>query len=112
MTCRLRKARIPLQESFVYIWMYKSGGKTFDVFLGKYRLKVVKVKDCKIKYGVSKTFQKRHYRIRKCLNISNLGNPTVARIVKYQPHGRSNHLLSVKSIKIEKERGSCHIKLF
>ena len=59
MTCRLRKARIPLQESFVYIWMYKSGGKTFDGFLGKCRLKVVKLKDCKIKYGGLKTYQKK-----------------------------------------------------
>ena len=61
---------------------------------------------------VQKHIKKRHYRIRKCLNISNLGNTTVARIVKYQPHGGSNHLLSVKSIEIEKERGACHIKLF
>ena len=39
--------------------MYKSGGKTFDGFLGKCRLKVVKLKDCKIKYGGSKTYQKK-----------------------------------------------------
>ena len=30
----------------------------------------------------------------------------------YQPNGGSNHLLSVRSIKIEKKRGACHIKLF
>ena len=49
MTCGLRKARIPLQESCVYILMYKSAGNIFAVFLGKYRVKAVKVKDCKIK---------------------------------------------------------------
>ena len=36
----------------------------------------------------------------------------VAEIIKYQPHWGSNHFLSVKSIKIEKERGICRIKLF
>ena len=30
------------------------------LFLGKYRFEVVKVKDCKIKYEDSKTFQKRN----------------------------------------------------
>ena len=34
-----------------------------------------------------------------------------ANIIKYQPHGRSDHLLSVKSIKINKEKGSSDIKL-
>ena len=106
------KARIPLQESFLYIWMYKSGCKTFAVFLGKYRLKTVKLKDCKIKQESSKTFQKRNYRIRKCFNIGNLVNIRVAEIIKYQSHRGSNHLLSVKNIKIEKGKGACHIKLF
>ena len=32
--------------------------------------------------------------------------------MKYQPHGGSNHLLSVETIKIEKEREVGHIKLF
>ena len=36
----------------------------------------------------------------------------VTEFVKQQPHGWSNQLLSVKSIKIEKEKGACHIKLF
>ena len=72
-------------------------------FLGEYRLKVVKLQDYKIKWGSSKTFQKRHYRNRKCLNIANLVNTRVAEIIKYLPHGGSNHLLSVKSIKIEKK---------
>ena len=43
-------------------------------------------------------------------------NVKVAKIVKLQAHGGgggvSTHLLSVKSIKIEKERGACQIKLF
>ena len=39
------------------------------------------------------------------MNIANLVNIRVAGIIKYQPHGGSNHLLSVKSIKIEKEKG-------
>ena len=74
--------------------------------MGKYCLKVVKLKGCKIELGGSKTFQKRHYRICKCRNIANLVNTTVARIIKCQPDCGSNHLLSVKSIKVEKERGS------
>ena len=49
MTCRLPKAKKLLQGSFVYLWMYKSKGKTFAVLGGKYRFKVVKVKDFKIK---------------------------------------------------------------
>ena len=35
----------------------------------------------------------------------------VAEVIKYQPHGGSNHLF-IKSTKIEKERGAGHIKLF
>ena len=35
----------------------------------------------------------------------------VAKFIKYQPNGVSNHLSSVESIKIEKEKGVCHIKL-
>ena len=31
--------------------------------------------------------------------------------MKYQAHGGSNHLLSVGSIKIEKERAALHVKL-
>ena len=47
-----------------------------------------------------------------CLDILNVINIKVAQFIKQQPHGVSNHLLSVKSIKIEKEKGACHIKLF
>ena len=38
-------------------------------------------------------------------------NTKVAAFIKWQSHRGSNHLLSVKSIKIEKVRGGCHIKL-
>ena len=71
--------------------------------MGKYGLKAVKLKDCKIRYGGSKTFQIRHCRNLKCFNIANLVNIMVAEIIKYHPHRGSNHL-SVKSIKIEKQR--------
>ena len=54
-----KKQKKLLQGSFVYIWMYKSEGKTLAI-LDKYPLKVVKLKDCKMKQGGSKTCQKRH----------------------------------------------------
>ena len=60
----------------------------------------------------SKAFKRRQYRNRKFLNIANLVYTSVAKTIKYQLHRGSNHLLSVTSIKIEKERGTCHIKLF
>ena len=47
-----------------------------------------------------------------CLNFSNLVNTKVAKLIKYQPLRGSNHLLSVENIKIDKERGVYHIKLF
>ena len=47
-----------------------------------------------------------------CLNISDVVNTKVAKFIIYQSHCGSNHFLSVESIKIEKERGVCHIKLF
>ena len=47
-----------------------------------------------------------------CLIFSNLVNTNVAIFIKYQPRMESNHKLCVESIKIEKERGVCHIKLF
>ena len=65
-----------------------------------------------MKQGVSKTFQKSHERNRKCLNIANLVNTRVAENIKYQLHEWSNHLLSVKKNKKEKEKGACHINLF
>ena len=80
--------------------------------MGKYRFKVVKLKDCKVKYRGTKTFQGRHYRNHKSFNIENLVNTRVAVIIKYQLHGRSNHLLSVKRIKINKEKRASHIKRF
>ena len=81
-------------------------------FLGKYCLKVVKLKDCKIKQTGSKTIQTRNERNRECLNIANLLNAKVAKIIKYQPHRGSNYLLSAKRIKTEKEKGAYLIKLF
>ena len=56
-------------------------------------------------------FEKANERILGCLNISNLVNANVAKFIKYQPHGASNNLLYVESIKIEKGRGVRHIKL-
>ena len=44
--------------------------------------------------------------------MSNLVITKVAKFIKYQPNGGSNHLSSVENIKIEKERGVCQIKLF
>ena len=38
------------------------------------------------------------------LEYFKLVNTKVAEIIKYQSHGGSNHLLSIKSIKIEKEK--------
>ena len=62
--------------------------------------------------GSLKNISKKNYRNLKCLNIANLVNIRVAKIIKYQPNKGSNHVLSVKSIEIEKEKGACHIKLF
>ena len=52
------------------------------LFLGKYRLKVVKVKDYKIKEGGSITFQNRHKGNCECLNIANLVNTKVSKFSK------------------------------
>ena len=43
--------------------------------------------------------------------MSNVVNINVVKFGKQQHHGRINHLLSGKRIKIEKERGICHIRL-
>ena len=48
---------------------------------------------------------KRHYQNLEHFNIANLVNTRIAKIIKYQPHEGSNHLLSAKSIKREKEKG-------
>ena len=113
MTCRLRKARKPLQESFVYIWMFNQGVK-HRLFLGKYRLKVVKLKDSKANTEIPKfqNITKRYQENRERFKNPNLVITKVAKIIKCQPHRESNRLLSVKSIKKEKEKGACHIKLF
>ena len=57
------------------------------LFFSNYRIKIVKVKD----YNC------------KCFNIANLVNAKVAKVIKYQPHGGSNHLLSVKKNKCRKK---------
>ena len=62
------------------------------MFLGKYRFKVIKVKECDIKQEGSKTFQKMLVQNRECLNIANLVNTKVVKIIKYQPKGVSYHL--------------------
>ena len=41
-----------------------------------------------------------------------LGHFKVAEFIKQQPYGGSNHLLPVKSIKIERENDARHIKQF
>ena len=46
------------------------------------------------------------------MNIANLVNIMVDKIIKYQLNRGSNHVLSVKNIKIEKEKGAFHMKLF
>ena len=72
--------------------------------MGKYLLKLVKFKITKSNRGVPKHFEK-HTVKTKHLNIANSVNTRVAKIIKYQSHGGSKYLLSIKSIKIEKERG-------
>ena len=53
--------RKPLERSFVYIWIHHSGGQSIiGSFFGKCRIIAVKIKECKIKWGGSTTFQKRH----------------------------------------------------
>ena len=43
---------------------------------------------------------------------SSLVNAKVAEFTRHQPHGGSNHSLSVKSTKIEKQKGVSHSLLF
>ena len=95
---------------FLFCFVFFSGGGGGGG--GKKSIKVLKLKDFKIKEKGSKTFQKRPHQYLKCLNIANLLNTNVAKIIKHQLHWGSNHLLSVKSIKINKEKGSSDIKLF
>ena len=45
------------------------------------------------------------------LDTSNLLETKVAEFRKHQPHGGLNELLSVKSTKIEKEKGVSHMML-
>ena len=62
--------------------------------------------------GGSKNSQIWHSKKVRSLDILNIINIKVAEFVKEQPHGVSNHLLSFKSIRIEKEKGASHIKFF
>ena len=62
------------------------------MFLGKYGLKVVKVKECDIKQEGSKTFQKRLVQNSECLKIAKLVNTKVVKVIKYQPKWVSYHL--------------------
>ena len=43
---------------------------------------------------------------------SSLVNAKVVEFTRHQPHGGSNHSLSIKSTKIEKQKGVSHILLF
>ena len=73
MTCRLPNAKNYCKGSLFTYGCINQGVKHW-LFLSKYRLKVVKVKDFKIIQGGSKTFQKRLVQNRECLNIANLVN--------------------------------------
>ena len=80
-----------MQENYcnspLFTYRCTSQGVKHSLFLRKYRLKVVKLKDCKTKSGGSKTFQKRYLKNREFLKNPNLVNTKVAKIIKYQPHG-------------------------
>ena len=62
--------------------------------------------------GSLQNISKKNYWKLNANPVANPVNTRVAKIIKYQPHGGSNHVLSVKSSKIEKEKGPCNIKLF
>ena len=62
--------------------------------------------------GGSKTFKIKKKKKVGYLDIWNAVNNKVAKFGKYDLHWGFNHLLSVKSIKIEKGKGTGHIKLF
>ena len=103
MTCKPRKARKPLQESFLYIWMCKSRVKHSFIF-GQISPQSSKIKRLQNQIGRFQNISKRHYQNRRRLNIAKLVNTKVAKIMKYQPHGGSNHSSYPKSNQIEKER--------
>ena len=58
-----------------------SQGVKHWLFDSKYRIDVVKLECFKIKWEGSKIFQKGHQRILGCLNISNLVNTKVTKII-------------------------------
>ena len=92
MNCILPKVKKNYCKDTLFTYGCISHGVKHWLFWGKYRFKVVKVKDFKLKYGDSKTFQERPYQNRECLNLANLVNTQVPDIIKYQPHWVSNYL--------------------
>ena len=95
--------------SFVYIDIHQSAGgqkivsSLIDINLMQQNSTIAKLN--------SQVPRKVIHGTQKKLDISNLVNTKVNELIIHQPHGRSNHILSVKSIKIEKEKGPYHIKL-
>ena len=80
-----------------------SQGVKYRLFSSKKTNSSRKFNDCKFALGGSEKFQKWYSTKFACLEISNVIHFKVANFIKQQPHGVSNHLLSVKSIKIEKK---------
>ena len=62
--------------------------------------------------GGSKTFQVRHSAKVQYFDISNVVNNKVAKFVKQQPHGGTNHLFSAKKTKSGGKKAVSHIKVF
>ena len=58
------------------------------------------------------TFETRHSAKVQCLDISNVINTKVARFVKQQPHGGTNHLFYAKKTKKGGKNAISYIKLF
>ena len=80
---------------FTYRWTSQGINKRLSS--SKYRLNVVKFNHCKFKLSGFKKNQVLHSAKVRCINISNLANTKVAEFPKYNPHGWSYHLFSVKS---------------
>ena len=74
MTYRQRKAKKKHSENPLFTYRCTTQWLKHSVFSCRYRLKVVELKDCKIKWGRSKTFQKRNYQNCKMQNLVNLVN--------------------------------------
>ena len=100
MNSSLQKEKIPLQLSAVYIQIHQSGGK-IQALLKPTSSR--KFNNCKFALRDSKKFQKWHSTKEGCLDISNVIDINIAEFIIQQPHGWPNHLLSMKSVKIEKK---------